>query len=192
MTSTYKALFTLAVLLTITLGAVYGIGQQILRQSANDPQIQLAEDWADQIVSGTSPISINMGAFIDPNHSLAPFGIAYDQDGNIANSSVTAPTTMLQPGGVLSAVDAAPGHELRFTWQPVSGTRFATVIKRAVFGDKTYYVLAARNLREVDRRVDNLAFVTFSTWVAGILLVFVSMHTHVAGRALRRLRKRSS
>ena len=188
----FKAWLPLAVLLTVALGTVYVVGQQILRQSANDPQIQLAEDWADQITTGASVTSLAMGSFVDPNHSLAPFGIVYDQSGNVTSSSVTAPTTMLQPSGVLGAVDQALNQEARFTWQPASGARFATVIKRANFGDKSYYVLAARNLREVESREEKIMLLVFGAWVVGLVLLLMSQHTHIAGRTIRRIRTKQA
>ncbi|HSW80861.1 MAG TPA: hypothetical protein VLG40_00555 [Candidatus Saccharimonas sp.] len=188
-----KLFFTLAVLLTVAMGTIYGVAQQGLRQSANDPQIQLAEDWADQLNSGAMPTSIAMGSFIDPNHSLAPFGIIYSQDGNVASSSVTAPTTMLQPDGVLGAVDRAINNEISFTWQPASGKRFAAVIKRITAGDgKQYYVLAGRNLREVEKRENNLMWLTGAAWLAGLVLVFLSMHIHLVPRAAQHVRRRFS
>jgi hypothetical protein len=186
-----KLFFTLAVMLTVVMGTIYGVTQQVLRQSANDPQIQLAEDWSDQLSSGAVPTSIAMGSFIDPNHSLATFGIIYSQDGNVASSSVTAPTTMLQPDGVLGAVDRATNNEISFTWQPASGNRFAAVIKRVTAGDgKQYYVLSARNLREVEKRENNLMWLTFAAWLAGLVLVFLSMHIHLAVRAAGHVRRR--
>lgn len=187
MASTFKTWVLHSLVVTVALVAVYFVSHYALRQSANDPQIQLANDWADQINTGAAPTSINMGTFIDPTHSLALFGIVYDKDGNIASSSVTAPTTMLQPDGVLPAVETAPNNELRFTWKPASGVRFATVIKKTSFADKTYYVLVARNLQEVDRRISFIGFMVFCIWVVGLGLVAAVQHSHKASGALRRV-----
>lgn len=189
---TLKTWLLFGALLTVVLGSVYAVGRHILRQSANDPQIQQAQDWADQISSGAAPTNLAMGPFIDPTHSLAHFGIVYDKDGNIASSSVTAPTTMLQPDGVLAAVSVSPNKETHFTWQPTSGVRFATVIKQTSFADKTYYVLAARNLRETEKRIDQTAVIIFWSWVAGLALIAVILHGNgVASRALSRIRRRA-
>jgi hypothetical protein len=185
MRDAFKTWFVLALTLTVVMTAVYVTSQQTLRQSANDPQIQLAEDWADQLSSGTAPTSLVMGKAIDPTHSLAPFGIIYSKDGNIANSSVTAPTTMLQPDGVLGTLDQDQDRELRFTWQPSSGARFATVLKRVTYNDNVYYVLAARNLREVDKREDTIFLLTSCAWVGGLALLYLVTHTPVAVRAIR-------
>jgi hypothetical protein len=180
----------LSVVLTLAIAAAYGVGHNILRQSANDPQIQLAEDWANQIEGGTDITRLNLGAVVDPVKSLAPFGIIYNQDGSIANSSVIAPTTMAQPVGVFATVDSAPTTEVRFSWQPASGSRFAAVIKKARINDKTYYVLAGRSLREVENRIDKLLALTFIGWLIGQVVLLASLNVHVAYRAAKRVGKK--
>src|SRR5262245_60649439 len=119
-----KQWLPLAIMLTLAVAAAYSVGQNVIRQSANDPQIQLAEDWAAQIEASTDVTHLSLGAFIDPTKSLASFGIVYNKDGSIANSSAVAPSTMAQPAGVFESVEAAADKEVRFTWQPASGARF--------------------------------------------------------------------
>jgi hypothetical protein len=186
-----KVWLPFAVVLTFAAAAAYGVGQQVLRQSANDPQIQLAEDWAGQIEAGTELMNLNLGSFIDPAKSLAPFGIVYNKDGSVANSSVAAPSTMTQPTGVFNTVDTAPNNQIRFSWRPSDGTRYATVIQRATIENKTYYVLAGRNLREVEARADKLLALVFVSWLVGQVALFASLNIHLARRALYRVTKRS-
>jgi hypothetical protein len=188
MRAALKTWLPFAVLATVLAGMVYVAAHQVLRQSANDPQIQLAEDWADTIVSGNDPSRLNLGAYIDPAHSLAPFGIVYGKDGNILASSVAAPSTMKQPDGVFDSLEAHADKEVRFTWQPASGERYATVIKKATFQDKIYYVLAARNLREVEARAGQLTLLTALGWVTALVAVAVAQHVHLVAHAVRRLR----
>lgn len=185
----FKAWLPFVALATILAGTVYVVSQQVLRQSANDPQIQMAEDWADTITTGTDPARLNLGTFIDPNRSLAPFGIVYDQDGNIIASSVSAPSGMKQPGGVFDSTDAAPNTEVRYTWQPSTGERFATVIKKAVYQDKVYYVLAGRNLREVEARESRLVPLVSFGWLLAIAAVAVAQHVHLIAHVARRVRR---
>ena len=186
-----KTWLPFAVVLTLAVAAAYGVGQQVLRQSANDPQIQMAEDWADHVESGTAVTKLSLGAAIDPATSLAPFGIVYNQDGSVANSSVTAPSAMVQPTGVFSTVDSAPHHQARFTWRPSDdGNRYAAVIQRAVINNSTYYVLAGRNLREVESRTDKLLFLVIVGWVVGQVALIASLNLHVARRLAHRVTKR--
>ncbi|HKX72447.1 MAG TPA: hypothetical protein VJM32_00340 [Candidatus Saccharimonadales bacterium] len=192
MRASLKAWLPFAVALTVVAGLAYAVVQYVVRESANDPQIQMAEDWADQVRSGIGAIGLQTNAFIDPNLSLSAFGIIYDASGNIMNSSITAPTTMLLPDGVMAAVDRAPKGQSRFTWAPASGERFAAVVQRTQSENKVYYVLAARNLREVDRRISLAKLIICTFWVVGLVAVFASLHTHVAVHAVRRLRKKKS
>ena len=189
MKAALKAWVPLAVVITFMAGTVYAVGQQILRQSANDPQIQQAEDWAGMIEGGTDANRLNLGAFIDPSRSLAPFGIVYNQDGNIVASSVAAPSTMKQPNGVFDRVDDAKDHEVRFTWQPASGERYAVVIKRASFQNESYYVLAGRNLKLVEQRENRIMWIVVAGWLASIVMLLVMQNLHLVGR-LGRTRKK--
>src|SRR2546428_2135948 len=109
-----KAWLPLAFAISMMTGLVYVTGQQILRQGANDPQIQLAQDWAMQINDGTLPKQLYMGAMIDPTESLSPFGIVYNSQGKIVASSVKNPEAMA--GGVLISVAKSTNTEDRFSW----------------------------------------------------------------------------
>jgi hypothetical protein len=185
-----KSWLPLAVVATFAAGVAYVAAHQVLRQSANDPQIQQAEDWADQIVGGTDPNRLQLGPFIDPTHSLANFGIVYDQDGNIVASSVSAPSTMKQPSGVFDSVDAASNNESRYTWQPASAERYAAVIKRANLQNKSYYVLAARNLRLVEQRANNLMWLVIGGLAAALVTIAGAQNLHLISRGVRTARKK--
>jgi hypothetical protein len=187
----FKTWLPLAVVLTLAVASAYGVGQQVLRQSANDPQIQLAEDWTTQIETGSAVTGLNLGNFIDPAKSLAPFGIVYNKDGSVANSSVAAPSTMTPPTGVFNSVDTAPNNQLRFSWRPSDdGSRYAAVIQRANIEDKTYYVLAGRNLREVEARTDKLLLLVIAGWLIGQVALVASLNLHHAHRVIRKVTNR--
>lgn len=189
MKAAFKAWLPLAVLATFMAGTICMITHFILRQSANDPQIQQAQDWADQIEGGTDPNRLTLGAFIDPARSLAPFGIVYDQDGRIVASSVAAPSTMLQPNGVFDTVDASAAKEARYTWQPVNGERYAAVLKRATLQEKSYYVLAGRNIKQVDERISRGLWMVGVTWAVTLVAIVVAQNLHLVGHAVRRVRR---
>lgn len=190
MKAALKAWLPLAILATFLAGTICMVTHQVLRQSANDPQIQLAEDWVSQIVGGTEPNRLNLGAFIDPARSLSPFGIIYDQDGNIIASSVSAPTTMTQPNGVFDTVDASASKEAVYTWQPVSGERYAVVLKRASLQDRSFYVLAGRNLEQVEMRIWRLIWQVSAAWAATLVAIAVVQNFHLIGQSARRTTKR--
>jgi hypothetical protein len=156
-------------LLTIFCGLCYFLIQQDLRQSANDPQIQMAED---QVQPENLPS-------IDISKSLAPFVIVFDEKGNPISSSGTLngviPTI---PAGVFVYVRTSGGGDLRptdivgedrFTWQPENGVRIAAVVVRTNSG----FILAGRNLREIEKREENALFVSGIAWIFGIVGLFV-------------------
>ena len=128
--------------------------QQVLRMGANDPQIQIAEDTAASLASGSNPASLVPSTTVEISTSLAPFVIVLDPSGTIvATSGLLHGQKPTLPAGLL---DYARSHgEDRVTWQPEPGVRMAAVIV-PVDGGKSGFVLAGRSLREVEKRVDQL------------------------------------
>ncbi|MEI6477786.1 MAG: hypothetical protein WCO52_02265 [bacterium] len=140
--------------------------QQEMRQSANDPQIQLAEDAATSIEKGTSPSTVIPKETVDPSTSLAPFVVVTDLAGTVISGSGTlSGKTPVPPHD--SLVVATGTSENRITWQPEGGVRLAAVI-RHFGGERPGYVIAARSLREVENRENDL------TIMAGIAM-FISL-----------------
>jgi hypothetical protein len=129
---------------------VYAAVQQALRESANDPQIQMAEDAAASLTSGAVPQSLAPAQTIDLSRSLAPFLILYDDSGKVLASSASLHGVMPSPPpGVFDYV--REHSEERVTWQPERGVRIASVIIR-VNAPQDGFVLAGRSLREVEKR----------------------------------------
>lgn len=147
----------------VMVGLVYGVIQQNYRQSANDPQIQLAEDTALALDAGSSPAQVvaAQGSTVQMEQSLAPFIIVTDKNQHIlASSGNLNGHVPLPPSGALKAAagNISKGMlvgENRITWQPTVGIREAAVITAYDGG----YVVAARSLREVERRESNLELV---------------------------------
>jgi hypothetical protein len=140
----------IAVVVVAICGLVYLAVQQSLRQNANDPQIQMAEDAASALAAGTAAETFLPGARIDIGQSLAPFLIFYsDGAAAVASSGVLHDQVPVPPLGVFDYV-RQHGEE-RVTWQPERGVRIASVIIRTR-GPIPGYVLAGRSLREVEKR----------------------------------------
>lgn len=151
---------------TVLAAFIYAVGQQVLRQGADDPQIQLAEDAAARLAAGQPAQSLLPAATIDPSASLAPFVIVYDRAGRVLASSATLHgQTPVLPAGVLG--HAGAGRDARVTWQPEAGVRIAAVVARA--SDSAGYVLAGRSLREVERRENQVRLLAVAGWLAAAL-----------------------
>ncbi|MEO6513321.1 MAG: hypothetical protein ABIO22_01495 [Candidatus Saccharimonadales bacterium] len=157
------------VILTILFGTAYGIGQQILRLSANDPQIQLAHEVATQLDQGARAEDV-VGAYkVNLAQSLASFVVVYDKSGNpVAGTGYLDGTRPKIPVGVLKAADNHGDN--RVTWQPKDGVRIASVSVSA----KNYYVLAGRSLREVESREQKIFQIALSGWVASLLITIMA------------------
>jgi hypothetical protein len=159
----------LAVLAGAVAALVYLTAQQVWRQQANDPQVQLAEDAAARLAAGAAPAAVVLPEPVDIGRSLAPFVTVFDASGRVlATSGRLHAADPVPPAGVLARARRTGGNGV--TWQPEPGVRIAT-IEVAVHGSDGTVVLAGRSLREVERRVSR-----FGTIVAlGLLATLVAL-----------------
>lgn len=148
--------------------------QQNYRQSANDPQIQIAEDAAQLITQSGAPASaISRGA--TPTNiatSLAAWVAVYDAGGMpLEASAVLDGSPPRLPTSLFDSSTWLPSKtynfngltETRITWQPREGVRQAVVLVKMGNGQ---FVASGRSLREVENREDALTHVTALLWGA--------------------------
>jgi hypothetical protein len=154
----------LVVVITALCGLVYISVQQSLRQGANDPQIQMAEDAAGALTAGTAARTVVPATLVDMNRSLAPFLIIYSPDGQpVAGSGLLDGKLPEIPKGVLDY--AAQNGQNRVSWQPEDGVRIAAVVVPSGSG----FVLAGRSLQEVEKRELQVQGFAAAAWVFGLL-----------------------
>ncbi|HTY39843.1 MAG TPA: hypothetical protein VMC43_02005 [Candidatus Paceibacterota bacterium] len=156
----------LPVLVAVTLfaGLIYGVAQQIVRQSANDPQVQMAEDAAVALAGGMAPsVLLPNTPPVDIATSLSPYLIVFDGRGTpIAASGRLHGNIPVPPPGVL---EYALAHgEDRLTWQPERDVRIAAVV-RPYAGAQAGFVLAGRSLRETESRTGALLKMVLLGWL---------------------------
>ena len=158
---------------TLVAGLTYVSVQQSYRQSANDPQLQLAEDAAARLSSGDEPATVVGDAQVDLATSLAPFVVVYGADGQVLAASGSldgrAPTP---PAGVLQA--ARDDGSNMVTWEPRDGVRQAVEVVPWSSSSGSGTVLAGRSLREVERRVDDLTLMVGLGWIVTLLGIAVA------------------
>ncbi len=170
-----KKFFTfifLVAVITVILGTIYTVGQQVLRQSANDPQIQMAEDGANGLLAGAVPADFMppTRTALDITLSLSPFTMIFDGKGTLLESSANLHgQSIALPIGVFDY--AKTNGENKFTWQPETGARFAVVLKYYSAGDKSGFVLVGRSLREVEIREDNLLLLVAFGWAVSMFFI---------------------
>ena len=147
---------------------VYFISQQVLRQSANDPQIQIAEDIVAALSSGKQAADFNISDKINIAKSLAPYSIIYDVNGKpLASTGELNGEIPKLPQGVFESAKSM--GENRISWQPQQDVRSALVIVPYPGG----YVAAGRSLREVEIRESNMLKLTGVFW--GIAMVVMAI-----------------
>jgi len=171
----------MAAIVTGLSGLLYAAVQQDLRQSANDPQIQMAEDTAAKLADGQQVQNVVPSEKVDIANSLAPYVIVFDATGKpIASSVQLNGQTPTIPSGVFDYV--RQNGEDRITWQPQSGVRSAIVVTQFK-GPNSGFVLAGRSLREVEIREDDIMHLILLGWIAILLVTLFA--TAILFRLLR-------
>jgi hypothetical protein len=151
--------------------------QQNYRQSLNDPQIQIVEDAARILSGGIPPASITANLpRVDIALSLAPWMAVYDEKGTpVAGSGYLDGALPKLPQGALDAAASNSGKDTdilgqnRVSWQSSDGTRSAVVIQH-YSGKSAGFVVAGRNMREVESREGELNTMVALAWISLILL----------------------
>lgn len=167
------AFITLPIIITLIFGTIYATSQQVLRQSANDPQIQMAQDTASALESGKEAHSLIPSSEVDISKSLAPYIIIYDKDGQAMESSAVLDGKIpVVPKGVFDYVRSS--GEDRFTWEPKDGVRSAVVVT-SYKGVNSGFVLAGRSLREIEIRENKIMLIAGIGWVITIGVSLVSI-----------------
>ena len=174
----------LAIAATVFAGTAFGIGQQILRQGANDPQVQLAEDAAARLQVGAGATDVIPSTETDVATSLAPWVLVYGPDRKLVAGSARLDGAAADYPNSVFANAPAGGARDEVTWQPRAGVRAATV----VVGFKGGWVVAGRSLRLVEEREDGLGGIALAGWFAGLLGTAVAVLA--AGFLARRLEER--
>jgi len=166
---TVKIWLPLVVIVTLLSGLIYVVAQQMYRQSANDPQIQMAEDIAKHLDSGQSVNSAVGTENVDIRNSLSTYITIYDSSykvvassGNLEGQAPTVPTGVLE--------NAKDGVN-RVTWQPEEGVRVATVTQKYKDG----FVTVGRNMKEIEVRVDNLGKTMLLGWFVTMVASLIAV-----------------
>jgi hypothetical protein len=163
-TSALRVWLPIAAAVTILAGFGYGLVQQDIRTSANDPQWQMAEDAASALAADPSAVVVAT-AKVDMSRSLAPYLITFDLHGTITAASVElGGTTPSPPIGSLTAARTT-GAPHSFTWQPAPSVRQAAV----VVAYKSGYVLGGRSMRLVEEREAAIEHLAIAGWLAALI-----------------------
>lgn len=167
----FRNWFGYAAVITLVCILVYVTVQQSFRLSANDPQVQMAQDSALAIDKGADPHSppgANNG--IDISQDLSPYLMVYDPSGNVVAGNATLNGKPLRiPQGVIDYIrkngrDAA-------SWQPAPGVRQAMVGVSTTRG--RFIVVAGRSLAPTEERIARLGEQVAFGWVMSLIAMLV-------------------
>ncbi len=146
----------------------YTTVQQALRQGLNDPQIQMAEDTAYALNNGATVDSVVAGTKVEMSRSLTAFIDIYDSNGNaITGSGLLNGQLPDYPNGALDS--AKQSGENRVTWQPNADVRIASVVVPYNNG----FVIAGRNMREVEQRESQTEMFAGVTWLLALIATLI-------------------
>jgi hypothetical protein len=165
----FKTWLPFAVVVTAFCALTYVAVQQALRQGLNDPQIQMAEDAAADLNGGETAQGLVAPKYqVNLATSLAPFLIVYDASGEpVAGSGVLDGQLPDYPKGALES--AKQNGENRVTWQPNVDVRIASVVVPYENG----FVVAGRNMREVEKRESQTETFAGATWLLTLIATFI-------------------
>lgn len=186
----------LGLILTVLGGSAAVAFQQLLRRGADEPQIQLADEYAAGLASGQRPADVipapvvlaltpqvdwrggdevrtnqvQVARGVDIDRSLQPFAVVYDDGGEpILSNGVLDQTVPTPPHGVFNYLRS---HAVdKFTWQPRRGVRIAAVARR-FDGPHPGFIIVGRSLTLVEEQEELLRRATFIGWFVLVGLLF--------------------
>jgi hypothetical protein len=164
------SLLPLAFMATVIFLGMAGISQQIIRQGANDPQIQVTQDAANTLEVG-DVFAFDQSQKIDISKSLATFMGIFGENGQIISSNFNLDgKSVIPPKGVFDY--AKDKGENRVTWQPEKGVRIALVVKH-FDGKNPGFVISGRSMQETEKRSDNIANLVFIGWILSMISSYI-------------------
>jgi hypothetical protein len=151
----------------------YASVQHSLRSSANDPQIQLAQDAARSLGTGAKVADLTdivPTSPVDVTKSLAPFVNFYDENGKFVGGNGNLGMADLPFNPPIGVFDYTRRNgEDRVTRQ-IGNTRVALVVIHYGETKGEGFVVAGRNLREVEKRENDVLQMSAAMTV-GLLVV---------------------
>lgn len=170
-----------ALIISASFALVGVVAQQSYRQSANDPQVQIANDATIALQSSAAILDLIPKQRVQIDLSLKDFLVIYDTEGNpIAGNGYIGEKLLVVPKGVFEAAKAL--GENRVTLEPRPGIRIAAVAVPFVGREANGYALSGRNLSEVEVREANLFSLVLYAWLAALVGFFVACYIGSIGR----------
>jgi hypothetical protein len=172
LSATFVAWLPLAITIVIFSGLAYVVVQQNYRQSANDPQIQIAEDLATAIAQGQPADQIVPAqGTTELANTLSPFVMIYSASSTLVGSSALLGGK--NPSFPTSVFDSVRTHgQWRQTWQPAPGVREAVVVE-PFSGTSSGFLVVGRSLKEIEIRENQTERLAGLAGILALVLTFI-------------------
>lgn len=158
-----------AALVTGIILLVYAAMQQQYRTAANDPQLQIARDAVTALKQGRQVTDIIPADTVDMEQSLATCMQVYNTSGKqVASNGYIGAKPPIVPAGVLDKARAE--GEYLVSWQPSPMARLGAVVTYTG-GRQGSYVMVARSMAEVEKRIAALVKMIFMCWVLCMCII---------------------
>jgi hypothetical protein len=171
---TFLRWLPLAITIVIFSGLAYAVVQQSYRQSANDPQIQIAEDLASAIAQG-QPVNqiVPPVGTTELANTLSPFVMIYSSTSTLIGSSALLDGK--NPSFPTSVFDNVRAHgQWRQTWQPAPGVREAVVVE-PYSGSSSGFLVVGRSLKEIEIRENQTLQLSAMAGIVALVLTYICM-----------------
>jgi hypothetical protein len=173
LSQTFYAWLPFAVIIVIFSGLAYATVQQVYRQSANDPQIQIAQDLATAIAQGQAQPDqiVPAQGTTELGGTLSPFVMIYSSTSTLIGSS--ALLNGKNPSFPASVFDYVRAHgQWRQTWQPAPNVREAVVVQ-PYSGTTSGFLVVGRSLKEIEIRENATELMSGLAGLIALVLTFV-------------------
>jgi hypothetical protein len=154
--------------------------RSVVRQGANDPQVQIAEDVArvfsgnqftDETLRSSFETFVPSKMQVDIGLSLSPWIQVYDASGEVIASSATIQEAQTTPRVSTELFEGLQKRDqIRLTWKPQKGIRQAIVITK-FSGLRSGYVVVGRSLREAEDQIRIVTEIISATWFVMVFLI---------------------
>jgi hypothetical protein len=175
-TTFLKRSIFITIILAMIFWFAFSLAQQILRQGANDPQLQIAQDSAAFLAAAQEPAFLHANTYgtVDLAKSSAPFLVTFTADKKpMAFTATFNGQIPTPPAGVF---DYAKAHgEDKITWQPAKGVRIALVAAYYKSPKGEGYVFSGRSLAGVEKLISSLQFMTFWAWLITTIIAILGL-----------------
>lgn len=170
-----KSWSPLGLTITLIFLVIYLVMTQSYRHNSYDPQIQVVNDYVNNLEDGKKIDPAKITSKVNIKTSLSSFVMFFDKDqktlastAKIGGATPTLPKELLQ--------DAKKKGEVRVIWEPEKGIKTATVVRYYQAKDNSGYVVTGRSLKEVENRISNLNYLITIGFIVTIILSFLAVY----------------